>query len=48
MSDLNPQVSDEHDEPPPVLGSWRALYLVLVVELVLLTLAGYLLGRWAA
>jgi hypothetical protein len=38
----------EVDEPPPILGSWRALYIVLLVELALLTLAGYLLGRWAA
>ena len=38
----------EPEEPPPVLGSWRALYLLLIVELALLTLAGYLLGRWAA
>lgn len=37
-----------HEEPPPILGSWRALYLVLIVELALFTLAGYLLGRWAA
>ena len=39
----------EHDldEPPPVLGSWRALYIVLIAELVLLTLAGCLLEAWA-
>ena len=42
MNDPDPQ------EPPPILGSWRALYWLLVVELVLLTLAGYWLGRWAA
>lgn len=36
------------DEPPPLLGSWRALYIVLLVELAILTLAGYVLGRWAA
>ncbi|HTU64088.1 MAG TPA: hypothetical protein VMF89_36735 [Polyangiales bacterium] len=39
---------EEREEPPPILGSWRALYWLLIVELVLLTLAGYLLGRWAA
>ena len=48
MSDPQPPASEEHDQPPPLLGSWRALYLVLIVELALLTLAGYLLGRWAA
>jgi hypothetical protein len=36
------------EEPPPILGSWRNLYLVLIVELALLTLAGYLLSWWAA
>lgn len=43
-----PVKSPDLDEPPPVLGSWRALYLLLLVELALFTLAGYLLGRWAA
>lgn len=42
--------SDEHvpEEPPPILGSWRNLYLVLIVELVVLTVAGYVLTWWAA
>jgi hypothetical protein len=43
-----PERTTDVEEPPPILGSWRALYLVLLVELALLTLAGYLLGRWAA
>jgi hypothetical protein len=47
MTDPKPAAPEEPDEPPPVLGSWRALYLALIVELALLTLAGYLLGRWA-
>jgi len=36
------------EEPPPILGSWRNLYWLLVVELALLTLAGYVLTWWAA
>ena len=43
-----PDRAPEVEEPPPILGSWRALYIVLVIELALLTLAGYVLGRWAA
>lgn len=43
-----PERKPDVDEPPPILGSWRALYILLVVELALLTLAGYVLGRWAA
>jgi hypothetical protein len=43
MNETEPQ-----EEPPPILGSWRALYWLLIVELALLTLAGYLLGWWAA
>jgi hypothetical protein len=36
------------DEPPPLLGSWRTLYAVLVVELVVLVAGFWLLTRWAA
>ena len=43
-----PERVTDVDEPPPILGSWRALYILLLVELVVLTLAGYVLGRWAA
>lgn len=43
-----PERQADLDEPPPLLGSWRALYIVLLVELAILTLAGYVLGRWAA
>ena len=47
MSEPDPPTSVEREEPPPILGSWRALYWLLIIELALLTLAGYLLGRWA-
>jgi len=38
----------EPDEPPPVLGTWRKLYgLVLLVLAVLIALF-YALTRWAS
>jgi hypothetical protein len=48
MSAPEPHKAPDVDEPPPLLGSWRALYLLLIAQLVLLTAAGYLLGWWAA
>jgi hypothetical protein len=48
MSEPTSKPAEEREEPPPILGSWSALYWLLIVELALLTLAGYLLGRWAA
>lgn len=36
------------EEPPPILGSWRKLYALLVVQLCALIAACWLLGRWAA
>jgi len=35
-------------EPPPLLGSWRKLYLLVVVELGALVLVFYALTRWAS
>jgi|GEM_PF-4042772 len=48
MSDPTSNPTEAREEPPPILGSWHALYWLLIAELALLTLAGYLLGRWAA
>ncbi|HLV60332.1 MAG TPA: hypothetical protein VKY51_02920 [Fredinandcohnia sp.] len=36
------------EEPPPFLGSWRNVYLLLVGELVLLTVLFAALTRWAS
>lgn len=36
------------DSPPPLLGTWRTLYVVLVVELAAIVAAGWALGRWAS
>jgi hypothetical protein len=38
--------SDE--DPPPVLGSWRNLYVFVLGELALLTLLFALLTWWAS
>lgn len=50
MSPVEPEPTRNEavEEPPPILGSWRNLYWLLVIELALLTLAGYLLTRWAS
>jgi hypothetical protein len=36
------------EEPPPLLGSWRNLYLLLLAELAGLVLLFFALTRWAA
>ena len=42
------QPSPQQPEPPPILGSWRRLYLLLIGELLLITLLSYALARWAS
>ncbi len=39
---------DAVDEPPPLLGSWRNLYALLLVELVTLIVLFTSLGWWAS
>jgi hypothetical protein len=34
------------DEPPPLLGSWNALYAVVVIELLLVIVLCGWLSRW--
>jgi hypothetical protein len=50
MSPLEPEppTEDAIAEPPPILGSWRNLYWLLIIELAVLTIAGYVLTWWAA
>ena len=36
------------DPPPPLLGSWRTLYWLLLGELALLVAGFYALSRWAS
>ena len=40
--------ADEAEAPPPLLGSWRNLYLVVLGELAALVLLFYALTRWAS
>jgi hypothetical protein len=46
MSD--PRQLPDSDPPPPLLGSWRNIYLLLLGELALLVAGFYALSRWAA
>jgi hypothetical protein len=39
---------DAVDEPPPLLGSWRNLYTLLLVELATLIVLFTSLGWWAS
>jgi len=44
-------VTPEHDdlpEPPPVLGSWRNVYALIVLVLAVLIALFYALTRWAS
>jgi hypothetical protein len=43
-----PDLTGTPDQPPPILGSWRRLYLVLAIELALTVLVLYGLARWAS
>jgi hypothetical protein len=47
-SPLPPFSKGEIEEPPPVLGTWRALYVVVLGELAVLILLFYALTRWAS
>jgi hypothetical protein len=33
------------DEPPPILGSWKRIYIVVLCYLAVLILAMYIFGR---
>jgi hypothetical protein len=46
MSD--PRPLPDGDAPPPLLGSWRTIYLLLLGELALLVAGFYALSRWAS
>ena len=39
---------DESSQPPPLLGSWRNVYALVVVNLAVLIALFYLLTRWAS
>ena len=39
---------DERAEPPPLLGTWRNVYALVLAELAVLIALFYALTRWAA
>lgn len=43
--DRGPRV-DGDEEPPPLLGSWRALYAAVIGELLLVIVLCGALSRW--
>ena len=43
MSEAPPE-----EEPPPLMGTWRRLYGLVLAELCLLVLLFYVLTRWAS
>ena len=50
---MNPPPSDPRDAsrvdaPPPLLGRWRNLYLLVLAELSVLVALFYWLTRWAS
>lgn len=47
MSD-HPTTPPEIEDPPPLLSSWRNIYAVVMLELVVTILVFWLLTRWAA
>lgn len=40
--------STEPEEPPPLLGSWRRLYALVIFLLLVCAALLYALARWAA
>jgi hypothetical protein len=41
-----PNGPEPEEQPPPLLGSWRNIYAVLVLELLGTTAVLYALTRW--
>lgn len=45
---IPPDAADAPDAPPPALGSWRAVYALVLAELAVLLLLFTALTRWAS
>jgi hypothetical protein len=39
---------DDRSEPPPLIGSWRNVYALIVLVLAVLICLFYALTRWAS
>ena len=48
MTVPEPPAPPPEDAPPPFLGSWRNVYLLVLGELALLVIAFALLRAWAS
>jgi hypothetical protein len=46
-SPRDPADSPALEQPPPILGSWRRAYALILIELGVTVLALYALARWA-
>jgi len=47
-TDTGPKSASDADDPPPILGRWRNVYLMLAAELVLLVALFAALAWWAS
>jgi hypothetical protein len=43
-----PDVPEGGEEPPPLLGSWRRIYALVLAELAVTVILLYVLARWAS
>ena len=48
MTDEATPRTDEPEAPPPLLGRWRNLYLLVLAELGVLVILFYALTWWAS
>jgi hypothetical protein len=40
--------NDDHDAPPPFLGRWKNVYLLVAIELGVTVAIFYAITRWAS
>lgn len=48
MADPKRGLAPADEAPPPVLGTWRNIYLLVLGQLAALVALFYALGRWAS
>ncbi len=49
MSEVAPDEGSRSEEsPPPFLSTWKNVYLLVMVELVVTVVAFWILTRWAS
>ena len=45
MRHLPEHIRSGEDEPPPILGSWRRIYIIILLYLAVLVVAFYVFAR---